>query len=182
MMEFRTKYKRVENFSKPGTPIRYLYGTKLDKEKNLIIEKKGQENFYSYINSFADSVDINVLLARFSNGDKEALLQRAGHFLDVSQVPTNINEFMDYQRNMQAYFDTLPIQVKKQYDNNVLKFMSQVNEPNWIDILKNSTDDLNKEMANKAKEVSNAHKKNIKIDEVVENPGVDVVTEEGVKK
>ena len=99
-MEFRTQFdKRPRYNCEPGSPIKDILAGEYNKQKQLVVVKKGEENLYAYINSFADSVDINVLLARFANGDKEALLQRAGAYIDISSLPTNINDFIELSRN-----------------------------------------------------------------------------------
>ena len=111
-MKFRTQYERKEVISNPGSPIRIVRAAEYDKHKNIVVTDKGKEDLYAYINSFADSVNIHVLLARFMNGDKESLMQRTGAYIDVSSVPTNINEFMELARNAENLFNTLPIETK----------------------------------------------------------------------
>ena len=171
-MEYRKKYERLEVKSNPGSPIRNIYGSKLDKNKNIIIEKKGEENLYAYINSFAESVDINVLLARFANGDKEALLQRAGAYIDIAAMPTNINEFLEYSRNAQALFDTLPIEIKQKFNNNVVEFISSIGNDEWNAIMNTSQQKIKNDFSNESKKVSKINKDNIK---TIENPAVDSV-------
>ena len=106
-MKFRTQYERKEVFTDPGSPIRKIRAAEYDKQKNIEVVDKGEEDLYAYINSFADSVDIHVLLARFMNGDKESLLQRAGAYIDVSSVPTNINDFIDLAKNAESVFSPI---------------------------------------------------------------------------
>lgn len=174
-MKNRSILKRDRVFTTPGSPIRTIFGSKLDQRKNIVIEKKGEENLYAYINSFADSVDINVLLARFANGDKEALLQRAGAYIDISAMPTNINEFLEYSRNATALFDTLPIEVKQKFNNNVVEFISSVGDEDWKQIMDTSKDQINTDISNESKKVSKINKEAVK---TIENPAIDVVVEE----
>lgn len=173
-MEFRNKYSRLKQFTEPGNPIKNEYAGKLDKNKNLVIEKTGEINLYAYINSFAESVDINLLLARFVAGDKEALMQRAGEYLDLSNVPSNLNDYIEFQRSTEALFNTLPVEVKKQFGNNVVNFLSQVGEPSWNNIMNTSKDQINKEKDDIAKEVKKTNEKLVK-EKVIENPGLDPV-------
>lgn len=171
-MEFRTKYDRKEVKSEHGSPIKNVYSAKYDKEHNIVIEKKATENLYSYINSFADSVDINILLSRFVAGDKEALLRRAGSYIDLSNIPTNLNEFIEFQRSTENLFKTLPVEIKEKFNNNVMEFLSKVGEKDWLEIMDTSQYDIKKELSNMSKEVAEINKNAVKI---VENPAVDVL-------
>ena len=170
-MEFRTKYVRNEVKTESGSPIKNVYAAKYDKNHNIVIEKKGTENLYSYINSFADSVDINVLVSRFVAGDKEALMQRAGSYIDLSNVPTNLNEFIEFQRSTENLFKTLPTEIKEKFNNNVTEFLSKVGDKDWLEIMDTSEYNIKKQLSDNSKEVTELHKNSIK---PIENPGVDV--------
>lgn len=175
---FRTKYQRVVTVSEPGSPIRTVREAVYDKRKNITVVEKGKENFYAYINSFADSCDINVLLARYRNGEKDALLQRAGAYIDISSMPANINEFIDLSRSAENLFNTLPVETKEKFNNNVMEFISTVGDPEWIEKMKDSPADIAKNIVVDSKRRSNIHKENAVPDlqRVVplENPAVDV--------
>lgn len=179
-MAFRTKYDRKPINTNPGNGIRTVYGSKLDSKKNIVIEKKGEENLYAYINSFADSVDINVLLARFANGDREALLQRAGAYIDVASMPTNINDFIEYSRSAQALYDTLPAAVKEKFGNNVMQFISSVNDKEWNEIMNTSKAQINKEISDESRDAKKAYEAAIK--PITENPGSNIPVEPPVKE
>lgn len=155
MEKFRTKYdKRDRVHCDPGHPIKIVYGSELDKEHNIIVQEKGKEDLYAYINSFADSVDINVLLARFTNGDEQALKQRAAAYIDIASLPTNMNDFIAYSRNATSFFDTLPIEVKEKFNNNVLEFISQVGTPEFNEIMSLSANDYQKQTAEESQKRS----------------------------
>lgn len=149
---FRTQFKRLRKETNAGSPIRIIKAGQLDKGKNLKVVEKGKENFYAYINSFADSVDINVLLARFANGDKEALLQRAGAFIDISALPTNINEFIELYHNGETYFNSLPIEIKEKFNNNMTEFISKIGDKEWLEIMNTSPADIKQEKLDLIKE------------------------------
>lgn len=175
-MKFRNKYERVTAFAESGSPIRTVKEAVYDKNKNITVKPKGEENFYAYINSFADSVDINVLLARFKAGDKEALLQRAGAYIDISSMPANINDFIELSRNAENLFSSLPVEVKEKFNNNVMEFISTVGDPEWIEKMKTSPDAIQKQIVVDSKNAAKIHKEAAKpvLDRVVplENPGI----------
>lgn len=186
---FRNKYERKEVISNPGDPIKIVYEAEYDRHKNIVVKEKGKENLYAKINSFADSVDINVLISRFTHGDKEALLQRAGAYLDLSAMPTNINEFMDLSIQAENLFDKLPVQTKEKFGNNVQQFISTIGDPDWMEKMQGSADSLMREESNKSIKAAKTHKENVKkIENTVygaqteENPSVNPITGNEVGK
>lgn len=189
---FRNKYQLREvepQFSEPGSPIKLVRAGQLDKDNNLKVVVKGEENLYAYINSFAESVDINVIMNRFLNGDKEILLQRAGAYLDISELPNSFQELVDININAQNVYNTLPIEIKEKFHNNINQFISTMGSDEWIEIMNTSQHEI---MREKDKEV----RANTKIlqeqinpsPSVPENPPIDVPTDpqepviKGVKK
>lgn len=182
-MEFRTVYDRKIVSSEEGSPLRTIYEAVYDKNKNIVITEKGTEDFSAYINSFADSVNIHVLLARFMNGDKEALLQRAGAYIDISSLPTNINEFIELSRNAENLFNTLPKAVKEKFNNNLVEFISTIGDKEWIE--KMDTSEFNEQIKvvedskQRTKEYKNAVKNSVYGDQPTEQP-TDVVPEKNV--
>lgn len=162
-MEFRTKYDRVVKNSESGDSIRIVKSAQLGKDKVLEVVEKAKEDFYAYINSFADSVDIHVLLNRFKNGDKEALVQRAGAYIDISALPTNINEFLELSRNAEELFNSLPIETKQAFNNNVVEFISTIGDDSWNEKMAKSPDQIYKDKNESYKEANNAHKEAVKM-------------------
>ena len=71
---FDTQYTPHERIvANAGSPVKVLFRGKYDANGRVVLEKSGEENLYDYIQSFRDSVDLNVILARFSNGEVDAL-------------------------------------------------------------------------------------------------------------
>lgn len=155
---FRTQYNRERVTSEPGSPIKKQYQGRIDKNGNIVVESKGEFNLYAYINSFADSVDINVLLARFANGDKNALIQRAADYLDITNIPNNIADMLNLVNDGKRLFDSLPVEVKKKFDNNFNKFITTTDSQEWYDIMVQSPNDIEKNKVIASKEVSEINK------------------------
>lgn len=166
-MKFRTKYDRVVRETDPGDPIQIVRAGEYDKAHVIKVVEKGKKDLYAYINSFADSVDIHVLLNRFKNGDKESLLQRAGAYIDISSLPTNINEFIELSRNAESLFNSLPVEVKESFNNNVVEFISTIGDPEWNEKMAKSPALLQQEASEKAKMSKKAHQEAIKMNNVV---------------
>lgn len=129
------KEERKRYYSNPGDPIRIVYGSRIDKHGNIIVEPKEKENLYEYIQSFAESTDINLLVKKFEAGDITALNKREGQFLDLTQMPTNYFEMVNKINDSKYEFDRLPIEIKEKFDNNVNKFIASIGQDDWFEKL-----------------------------------------------
>lgn len=170
---FRTQYNRERVTSEPGSPIKKQYQGRIDKNGNIVVESKGEFNLYAYINSFADSVDINVLLARFANGDKNALLQRAADYFDVSKIPTNIADIINLVNDGKHLFDSLPVDVKKSFDNSFNKFIVTADTDEWYRIMSQSPNEIEKNKVLASKEAAEVNKA-LANGNFIENPGTNI--------
>lgn len=130
---FKTLYsERVRYFTDPGSPIKIVYGSSLDKNGNIIVKEKGRENLADYIDSFAESCDLSVILNRFLHGDTEALNQKKALFMDLTEMPTNYNDMVNQFNNARELFNGLPTDVKEKFDNDINKFYCTVGTEDWF--------------------------------------------------
>lgn len=99
--------RRDPVFTNSGEKTRKLYKPELLKNGDIELVEDGYENIYDEIQSYKDSVDINVIVARYAHGDTYALQQRSGMYGDFINVPT-------------SYMDVLngAIELKKIYSEN----------------------------------------------------------------
>lgn len=155
---FKKKYSGEEHqhyFSDPGSPIRMERAPKLDKYGNMVVVDKGPIDYAAYINSWRDDCDINILMARFTSGDKDALIQRVGAYMDVSKMPDNFNDMMNLTMSAQSVFDSLPTAAKEAFGNNVNNFLSNAGTKEWVELLSKSPDDFRKELVMRSNVYSN---------------------------
>ena len=98
---------RIRFYSNSGEVDRQLY----IKKGDVIIEA-GLEDTRGIINSFADQVDINVIMKRVAQGEYDLLTRRQGIFLDTTVIPTTLSEIkktIDYQKGL---YNSLPEEIK----------------------------------------------------------------------
>lgn len=134
---FRTKYeldKRTKVETNPGTEIVPIRTSTLDGMHRLVvIEKDGNvRNQREYINSFEQETDIHVILNRFANGDKDALLKRAGAYIDITSMPGSLAEFTQLATEAESLFKSIPHEVKEKFNNNPLEFLATFGTDEWI--------------------------------------------------
>lgn len=144
-MEFLTQYDKQERtYSNPGSPVKMEMAPVLDKYGNKTIEPKGPIDLYSQIQSWRDECDINILMAKFTNGDRTALMQRVGAYLDLTQIPDNFNDMLNLTTQASSVFDSLPVEVKEVFGNNVNNFLANSKTKEFAEIMSQSPEDIRK--------------------------------------
>lgn len=122
-------------FSNSGSPVKILYGSKYDEQGRLVLEEKGKENIYDFIQSFRDSVDIHVILARFQNGDTEALQKVQGFYGDFTEMPKNYAELLNTVNSGESFFNSLPVDVRSKFGHSFAEFMASVSDGSYLEKL-----------------------------------------------
>ena len=125
-----TPHNRIA--SNVGSPIKTLYGGKYDANGRVVLESKGEENLYDYIQSFRDSVDLNVILARFTNGDVEALNKAQGFYADVTDFPKNMADALNRINQAEEMFKALPLETRQKFDCSFEQFLAQSGTEDWL--------------------------------------------------
>lgn len=131
---FDTQYSPRERIHPcSGSRVKQLYAGRYDADGRVVLEEKGTEDLYGYIQSFADSVDINVILARFSNGDTEALSRSQGFYADVTDFPSTMAEALNKINEFEEMFKSLPLEVRQKFDCSFEQFLSQSGTDDWLE-------------------------------------------------
>lgn len=121
-------------FSKSGSPFKRERVLKDTKGVQELVET-GKSDMYSYIQSHADSVDINKILERYKSGDLTVLDRQKGAYLDIANAPKNLAEMYSFIRNCQTFFDGLPLEVRKEYDFNAAKFVEDIGSEKFVKLM-----------------------------------------------
>lgn len=133
-MTFPTQYsKRERVYAHLGSPVRILYGGRYDANGRVVLEEKGKENLYDYIQSFRDSVDLNVILARFANGETDALSKAQGFYADVTDFPKTMADALNRINECEEMFKSLPLEVRQKFDCSFEQFLSQSGSEDWLE-------------------------------------------------
>ncbi len=134
-MKIRNIYERIVVKSCPGTPEKVIYGSKVLKNGRIATFEKGKENYYEYIQSFAETVDIEKTIQKFINGDVNALNQRKGEFIDCTQFPTNYAEVLNVINNATNLFNSLPIDDRAKFNFNLNEFIASIGTEKYNQVL-----------------------------------------------
>lgn len=139
-MKVKTIYDRERIYSNSGSPEKTIYGSKLLSNGRIATFEKSKEDFYSYIQSFAESVDINNTISKFINGDINALNQRKGEYIDCSEFPTNYAEVLNVINNATNIFNSLPLEERAKFNFNLNEFIVSIGSEKYNHALGISTE------------------------------------------
>lgn len=85
---------------------------------------------------FADECDINKLMATYErNGTLNHYNAMQGEYLDISEVP-DLQEALAIMKRGESAFMSLPATVRREFDNDAVKFVEFAQDPANIDKLR----------------------------------------------
>ncbi len=135
-MQFKTQYDTHDRiFSDPGSPEHITYAGHYDENGRVVLEESGRENIYDYIQSYAESCDIHVLMKRYQNGDVDALSQKQGFFGDFLDFPKTYAEALNHMNEMERKFMSLPVETREKFGNSFTEFLAASAEPDFLERL-----------------------------------------------
>lgn len=124
-----------DRFTEPGNPIKEIYKPLVQKDGSVILVVEGHENTDEIIKSFEESVDIDVIVARYMNGDLEALNKRIGKYGDFTEFPKTYAEVLQMRIDAENVFRDLPVEIKQKFNNDPDQFFAQSGTDEWMDKL-----------------------------------------------
>lgn len=135
-MEFKTQYSPRERvFSNVGSKERIQYAGHYDEKGRVVLEEVGRVNLYDEIQSHADSCDIHTIMRRYANGDYDALSQKQGFYADVTEFPSTYAEALNRINDMEGKFMSLPLDLRKKFNNSFSEFLSSSGESDFLEKL-----------------------------------------------
>lgn len=131
---FLTQFRKPERFySNVGSSIRTTYSASYDDKGRIRLEESGTENLYDYIQSFAESCDIHVLLKRFANGETDVLSRVQGFYADVTELPQTYADMLNRLNEGEAFFKELPVDVRAKFGHSYSEFLASIGTPEFFD-------------------------------------------------
>lgn len=126
IFDFFPRERNAALFSEPGSRIKFEYTAVHNDDGSMRLEKIGETNLYDYIQSFAQSVDINVIIKRFAAGDTSVLSQRQGMFFDATQIaPKTYADVLNLAIAGENAFNSLPLEEREKYHFSYLAWLEQ---------------------------------------------------------
>lgn len=132
-MEFKTQYDTHDRiFAEPGSREHITYGGHYDEDGRVVLEETGRINVYDEIQSHADSVDLHVLMQRYSCGDVDCLSRRQGFFGDVLDFPQTYAEALNHMQEMERQFMALPLDVRAKFGHSFSEFLAASGDADFL--------------------------------------------------
>lgn len=133
-MEWRTQYDRgfSEYYSCSGNSVRPVYSSKIDDRGVLELQVVGEEDTYPLIQSYKDSCSINYLLAKYANGDVNALSKVQGVYGDFTELPKSFAEVLQRVIDGENFFNSLPLDVRQQFGNDFRRWFAEAGTDSWL--------------------------------------------------
>lgn len=88
------------------------------------LERDGERNTWEEIQSHADSVDINLILARYNNGDESVLHKKPELYIDSSDLPTTLGEWYELNARATEVFKAMKPSERDPYNHDVGQFLN----------------------------------------------------------
>lgn len=130
-MKLRNSFVRddVRVFSEHGSPIKIKYAPRIDENGVLQLEEVGKENLDDYIQSFAESCDIHVIMSRYANGETDVLSKVQGTYGDFTGMPISLADMLNRVIAGENAFNQLPANVKKLFNNSFTEYAVATGNP-----------------------------------------------------
>lgn len=136
MKKFNTQYdERPRVKSHPGNPIKQLYSGSYNERGQVELKEDGTEDLYAFIQSFAESTDIHVLLRRYQNGEVDVLEKVQGFYGDVTEMPHTYAEALQRIADSEKVFMSLPVDVRAKFGHSFSEFLAASQDADFLDRL-----------------------------------------------
>lgn len=117
-------------FSNHGSRAKPVREAILDDGK-LRVVTVGFEDFQDFIQSFADSTNIEMLVARAVNGEPELLNARSGMYGDFTDLPNDLAEMERVMNSAVSFYDSLPDDKKAEFGS-FNDFISSMDDKDFL--------------------------------------------------
>lgn len=132
------KHKTVINpgafLSESGSRKKKVYSPRFDGKK-LTLVATGEVDIQDEINAHAPECDMNFILSRLANGDMSALTKKQPLYADFHDLPDNFRDMIDIALNSEHHFNALPLEVRKQFDNDYRQWIYRAGSDEWMKIM-----------------------------------------------
>lgn len=131
-MTFRTQFdERLRRRSVPGSRLHTTYAPEYDKDGVLNLKANGSVDTYLQIQSHADSVDINIILSRFANGEPDILTRYQTQYMDVTNMPKTLAGALNSVIVAERDFNELPVNVREKFNHSFSEWLASAGSEEW---------------------------------------------------
>lgn len=132
-----SKYDKQEDrvHSAPGSGVKDSFKMNIDLKGRRKLVRNGTIDIYAQIQSHKDSVDINLIIAKYMNGDESALSKVQGFYGDYTNIPTSLNDLQNRVMDAERLFYQLPLEVREKFEHNASMFYHSIGSDTFNEAL-----------------------------------------------
>lgn len=125
MAEFYSRSNLPTTIAQPKCEkIIPTYGKEVGKDGKVQIVETGKTNIYEKIQASKEDTLVYNILDRFNAGDVKALQYHDNvQYGDSTELPKTLVEWQQKYINAENYFNSLPLEVRRQFDHSVSDFL-----------------------------------------------------------
>ena len=116
-----------------GDLFKPVLSGKLMADGTIKLSEVDRIDIKAEINSHASTCDMAYILSRLKVGDVSVLNGKEGAYGDFTVFPKTYAEMLQLVQAGEAAFDSLPVEVRSQFDNNINKWFSQIGTDDWCE-------------------------------------------------
>lgn len=133
----RNKFSRIpDDFTSFKSPAGDLFHDVLSpsfrSDGTIELKVSDRVDIKKEINSYRDETDMSFILSRLMSGDDSVLNPRPPMYGDFSQLPTSYAEMLNMVIDGERYFDSLPLDIRKNFDNDRAKWFASIGSEPWL--------------------------------------------------
>lgn len=133
-INFVNQYRKPLRFmSEVGSPEVVTLKPVFDDRGVWHLVAVGRKDLYGEIQSHADSVDINILLQRFKNGDIDVFSRVQGIYGDFTDMPETMIDAVNRIEQGRLSFMALPAEVREYFGNSFETMLSAMGSTDFMD-------------------------------------------------
>lgn len=112
-----------------GTPFEKVYQFKFINGVKVLADTGERINTYEVIQADAESCAVSNIIAKCT--DVSALRANASQMFDATMFPSCMEDYMNLQIKLNKQFDSLPVETRAKFNNNVNLFISSFGSDYW---------------------------------------------------
>lgn len=128
--------KPIRRYCDSGTREKMSYQPIYDRAGVWHLEEMDTKiQTYMEIQSYADECDINLIMARYRNGETDVLSKVQGVYGDFTNVPNDFAQVLNDTIKMEQVFMSLAPEVREKFNNSFEQFGAALGTKEWQDIM-----------------------------------------------
>lgn len=125
--------RNPRTIAESGSPEKDEFIGRYDDRGHLVLEPTGKTNLYEFIQSNADSVDINIIMSKAQNGDPTVLTRVQGVYADITDMPKTMADLLNKVKAGEDAFNGLDVDIRAAFNHSLTEWMATAGTADWCE-------------------------------------------------